>query len=98
MSAVIVIRNKIIRAFVNANVFSEAEAKNIEGLGLQHYVGRGVFKRMVQRGNIIETADGRFYLNRTYYDTRVRLRKIVLPILSGIAIGAIILGIIYLCR
>jgi len=39
---------RIVRAFVKANAFSEADAKSIEELGLWH--GYGIVKRMVQRG------------------------------------------------
>jgi hypothetical protein len=97
MSAAAAVRGRIIRAFVKADAFSENEAKNIEELGLQR-VKRGIFKRMVQRGNIIETTDGRFYMNRTYYDAHIQRRKIVLSVLGGVAIGVTILAIIYLCR
>lgn len=91
--AVVAIRGKILRAFANANAFSEAEAKSIEELGLPFEYG--MFKRMIKRGNIIKTVDGRFYMNRTYYNTRLQRRKIVLSIAGGILIGVIIWIILF---
>ena len=72
-------RGRIIRAFANANAFSETDAKTTEEMGLSHYA-HGLFKRMVRRGIIIETNDHRFYINQTYYATRKRRKKVVLMI------------------
>jgi len=91
--AVAAIHGKIVRAFANANAFSEPEAKSKEELGLRRH-GRGMFQRMVQRGDIIETADGRYYMDKAYYDARMRKKRIAIPILLGVAVCAIIWAII----
>ena len=47
---------------------------------------------------IIETTNGKFYMNRAYYDAHVRRKRIVMPILCGVILGVIILATIYLWR
>jgi hypothetical protein len=84
---------RIVRAFANANAFSEANAKSIAELGLG--LGYGAVNYMVQRGIIIETADGRFYMDRAQYDRLMRRRNIVLPILGGFCVCLIIWFILF---
>jgi hypothetical protein len=98
-SAVAAMRGRIFRAFAKANAFSETDAKNIAELGLRPVGPVGIFNRMVQNGNIIKTADGRFYMDKAFYDAHVQRRKIVLPILAGVFVVCGIIGIIlYLMR
>jgi hypothetical protein len=96
--AVAAISGRIIRAFANAHAFSEAEAKSTKELGLHIIEHSVIFLRLVQRGKIIKTADGRFYMDRAFYDTRMRRRKIILPVLCGISICVIIMAILYLLQ
>jgi len=91
--AVAAMHGRILRAFAKANAFSEAEAKSLEELGLPFEFGP--FKRLIKRGAIIKTADGKFYMNRTYYDARMQRRKILLPIAGGILIGVIVWAILF---
>jgi len=88
-TVVAAIRGKIIRAFAHANAFNEADAKNLTELGLRP--GYGIFRRMIQKGNIMETSDGRFYMDKVFYEAYLRRKRIVIPIgLALCAIGAII--------
>jgi hypothetical protein len=96
--AIAAINGRIIRAFANAHAFSEAEAKSVKELGLQIIEHGAIFQRLVQRGKIIKTADGRFYMDRAFYDTRMRRRKIMLPVLCGVSICVIVMALFYLLR
>jgi len=92
--AVAAMHGRILRAFAKTNAFSEAEAKSIDELGLPFEFG--LFKRLIKRGAIIKTADGKFYMNRAYYDARMQQRKIVFPILGGIlVVGIIVWAILF---
>ena len=87
------IRGKIIRAFGNANAFSEADALSVEGLGLRRKYR--IFIIMVKRGKIIETSDGRFYMDRAYFDAHMRRKKIMLPIALTILFGCVLFLVIW---
>ena len=85
--AIAAMHGRIVRAFAKANAFREAEAKTREELGLRG-PGRGMFRRMVRWGRIVETADGRYYMNPAYYEAHMRRKKILVPIALAIVIGA----------
>ena len=91
--AVAAIKGKIIRVFGNANAFSEANALSVEELGLRRNFG--LLKIMVRRGQIIETADGKFYMDRAYYDAHMQRIKIILPIVLAIVVGSALFMIIW---
>jgi len=76
--AVAAARGRIVRAFARANAFDEAGAKSLEDLGLLFFA-RGMFARMARRGVIRGTADGRYYMDRGYYEARARRLRIVRP-------------------
>ena len=94
--AVAAMRGKIIRAFAEMNAFNEAGAKTLDELGLRFFA-HGMFTRMKQRGIIIKTNDGRYYLDKDYYDARMRRLNIVRPIVF-ILLAVVIVWIILFNR
>ena len=89
--AVAAMRGRIIRAFVNAGAFSEAEAKSLDQLGLYSYA-HGMFRRMEESGVILQTNNGRYYLDREYYEAREKRKKIIIPIAI-----ALLIVVLFLC-
>ena len=92
--AVAAMRGKIIRAFARVGAFNETEAKSLDELGLRLYA-RGMFSRMEQRGIIIKTNDDRYYLDKEYYDSRMRRLNIVRPVVFIILAAVIVCLIIF---
>jgi len=80
--AVAAVRGRIIRCFAKANAFSEETAICGEALGRRRRFG--MFKRMEKRSVIIETGDGRYYMNKAFYDAHMKRVRIVLPIALAI--------------
>ena len=76
-------RARIVRAFARCGAFNEASARSLEELGL-YFGGRLIFRRMLQRGIIIETNDGRYYMDQGYYEARMRRLSIVRPVAIGV--------------
>ena len=89
----LVIRGRIIRALGNANAFNEVGAKSLAELGLSRF--HFMINVLVRRGVIMRTGDDRYYISRDYYESRMRMKKIVLPILIGVIIIGAILAVIY---
>ena len=92
-TAVAAIKGRIIHAFGNANAFNEARALSIQELGLHR--NSGLFKIMVQRGEIIETTDSKYYMDKAFYDAHISRVKIVLPVALALLLGTAVCAIIW---
>jgi len=92
--AVAAMRGRIIRAFAEMEAFDEAGAKSLDELNLRFYA-HGMFTRMEQRGIIIKTNDDRYYLDKEYYDSRMRRLSIVRPIALFLLVVVIALIIVF---
>jgi len=88
--AIAAMHGRIIRAFAGMGAFNEAGAKSLDELGLRFYA-RGIFRRMERRGIIIKTNDDRYYLDKDYYDARVKRLNVVRPI------ALILLAVVIIC-
>ena len=91
--AVTAMRSRIVRAFARTGAFSEADAKNLDELDL-HFFAHGMFRRMEQRGIIIQTHDCRYYMDKGYFEARQRRLKFVVPIALIAAIAVIVIAVI----
>ena len=87
---------RILRRFGKAGAFSEADAKSMEELGFRTHLPLNpsnslMFRRLVSRGRIVETSGGKYYMDRAYYDARMRMKKAAIPI--ALAVAAIIMAL-----
>ena len=93
-----IVRGNIMRKFRNAGALSAATAKTSEELDLRTGLGLDlskslIFKRLVQRGHIIETDGGKYYMDQAYCEALFRRIKFVIPVmLAVIALLAILIS------
>ena len=93
-----IIIGTIRRRFAKAGAYSETEAKSLDELGFRtrfrpDLSNSPLFRRLIRKGQISKTGDGRYYMSRTYYEALERRKKIVIPIVLG---ALVIVGVLAL--
>lgn len=58
---------RIIKLLTKTKAFSEESAKSLDEIGLiDPYAFHGITKRLVKKGRINKTDDGKYFINRNY--------------------------------
>ena len=84
---------RVIRAFNNSSAFNEASAKTLNELGISRF--HHMVNMLIRRGHITKTGDGRYYMNKAYYESWKRRTRFVLPIVISIIVIGVILTLIF---
>jgi hypothetical protein len=79
--AVVVYQNRLMRRFQDAKATNPKSAKSLADIGCRN---SWVFRRMAERGVVVETEDGRFYMDedaaRRFVKRRWRVALIFLAV------------------
>lgn len=92
-AAVVARQNRCLRAFHAAGATSPDSARTLADLHLRN---SWVFRRMVARGVISRTADGRFYLDQAAADRFLRSRRTRVLLFVALAVVVAIIAWIVL--
>jgi len=82
---------KLINKFIDSGTTTPKTAKTLEYLNLKP---RLIFKRLLNRGVIIETGSERYYLNEEHLAEYNKTRRVRMMIFIGVLIILIILDLI----
>ena len=82
---------KLINKFIDSGTTTPKKANTLEYLNLKP---RLIFKRLLNRGVIIETGSERYYLNEEHLAKYNKIRRVRMMIIIGVLIILIILDLI----